>query len=55
MIILSQFTATIDLNILTVSEMRKGAIAVDHTIFGDHVPPDVRVTALITGDGGVGR
>ena len=55
MIILSQFTATIDLNILTVSEMRKGAIAVDHTIFGDHVPPDVRVTGLITGDGGVGR
>lgn len=54
MIILSHFTGAITLNILTVTEVQSGALAVGHTVIGDHVPDDVRITLLGTGDGGVG-
>ena len=51
MITLSRFTATINGNTLTVTDTQSGAIAVGHTIMGDHVPADTRVTLMGSGEG----
>jgi hypothetical protein len=45
MIILSRFTGSIDGNTLLVGDVQAGSLAVGHTINGDHVPSDVRITA----------
>jgi hypothetical protein len=51
MIILSRFTGSIDGNTLLVGDVQAGSLAVGHVINGDHVPSDVRITALGTAQG----
>jgi hypothetical protein len=48
------FTASIATNVLTVTAVTSGTLAIGHTIQGTGIPDGVTITALGTGTGGTG-
>jgi hypothetical protein len=51
MVLIGQFIGAITGSTLTITTMRSGFVAVGHTVMGDHVPADTRITLLGSGAG----